>query len=341
MEVQIQTAFDDAVEQFVLSHGDGKICHTYTWGLAIEKSIGLKHYYLVARHDDTIAGVLPLAHVRSRLFGNRMISQAFANYGGPLTDDAQAQQALCDYAANLASKLGCESIEYRNVQPLPLELSLRAGKACMHLTLGGDAEALWKGFDAKVRNQVRKAEKSLIVPADGGAELLDEFYDVYAVRMRQLGTPCFPKGMMRALLEAFPQNSRVFIVRLEGQAVGGGFTTCYNGLAEIPWASTLTEFNNLCPNNLLYWSVIKYYCQAGAKIFDFGRSTVGAGTWQFKKQWGPTQVDLNYQYWLAPGQELEIASPDNPRYKRKIEMWKKLPLWLTKILGPIISKNLA
>jgi lipid II:glycine glycyltransferase (peptidoglycan interpeptide bridge formation enzyme) len=123
--------------------------------------------------------------------------------------------------------------------------------------------------------------------------------------------------------------------------VGGGFTTCYNGLAEIPWASTLTEFNNLCPNNLLYWSVIKYYCQAGAKIFDFGRSSVGAGTWQFKKQWGPTQVDLNYQYWLAPGQELEIASPDNPRYKRKIEMWKKLPLWLTRILGPVISRNLA
>ena len=208
--------------------------------------------------------MLPLAHVRSRLFGNKMVSQAFANYGGPLAGDAQAQRALCEYAAELAARNGCESIEYRNVLPLPFDLSPRAGKACMHLSLGeGDAEALWKGFDAKVRNQVRKAEKSGIVPADGGAELLDEFYDVYTVRMRQLGTPCFPKKMMLAILEAFPQNSRVFVVRLEGRAVGGGFTTCYNGLAEIPWASTLTEFNNLCPNNLLYWSVIKYYCQAG------------------------------------------------------------------------------
>ncbi len=339
MNIESLSTHDAACDAFVARRADGKICHLPAWSFMVQRVFSHQSHYLVARGDAALLGVLPLIHVKSRLFGNRMISQAFANYGGILTDDEGVRRALFDRAVELATQLRCESIELRNIDPLPYGLQLREGKAVMHLPLG-DPEALWKGFDPKVRNQVRKAEKSGIVACDGGAELLDDFYGVYTTRMRQLGTPCYSRKLMEGMLETFPDHCRIFVVRLENKAVGAGITTCFNGLAEIPLAATLTEYNSLCPNNLLYWSVIKHYATAGAGVFDFGRSTVGAGTYHFKKQWEPRQVDTHYQYWLAPGSELSISSPDNPRYRRKVEAWKRLPLWLTRLLGPPISRGL-
>jgi FemAB-related protein (PEP-CTERM system-associated) len=339
MNVETLSAPDAACDAFVSGRPDGKICHLPSWSFMVQRVFGHQSWYLVARESLTVRGVLPLVHVRSRLFGNRMVSQAFANYGGILADGEVVQKALFDRAVEIAAGLGCESIELRNIDPLPYDLQLRGGKACMHLPLS-DPEALWKGFDPKVRNQVRKAEKSGIVAVDGGAELVDDFYAVYTSRMRQLGTPCYSRRFMKGMVETFPNNGRVFVVRLDEKPIGAGITTCFNGFAEIPLAATLTEYNSLCPNNLLYWSVIRHYAGAGASVFDFGRSTVGAGTYQFKKQWDPTQVDMHYQYWVAPGHELSISSPDNPQYRRKVEMWKRLPLWLTRLLGPRISRGL-
>jgi FemAB-related protein (PEP-CTERM system-associated) len=339
MNVETLAAPEAACDAFVAQRPDGKICHLPAWSFMVQRVFGHRSYYLAAREDSLVRGVLPLVHVRSRLFGDRMISQAFANYGGILADDEAVRRALFDRAVEIATRLGCESIELRNVDPLPYDLHLRSGKACMHLPLA-DPEALWRGYDPKVRNQVRKAEKSGIAAAAGGPELLDDFYGVYTARMRQLGTPCYSRKLMQGMLGTFPDHCRIFVVRLGDECVGAAITTCFNGFAEIPLAATLTEYNSLCPNNLLYWSVIKHYAAAGASVFDFGRSTVGAGTYRFKMQWGPNQVDTHYQYWLAPGHELSISSPDNPKYRRKVEMWKRLPLWLTRLLGPPISRGL-
>lgn len=335
----IQTDAPDCRE-FVRSRSDGRLCFLPAWGFMVERVFGHRSFYLAARENGKTSGVLPLVHVRSRLFGNRMISQAFVDYGGILAESVQARDALFRRAVELATECGCQNIEFRNVHPLPYELVLRSDKVGMHLPLGDDPDALWKGFDAKVRNQVRKAEKSGIAAAAGGPELLDDFYGVYTARMRQLGTPCYSRKLMQGMLGTFPDHCRIFVVRLGDECVGAAITTCFNGFAEIPLAATLTEYNSLCPNNLLYWSVIKHYAAAGASVFDFGRSTVGAGTYRFKMQWGPNQVDTHYQYWLAPGHELSISSPDNPKYRRKVEMWKRLPLWLTRLLGPPISRGL-
>jgi len=340
MDIEILKNADSDYDDFVKRHPEGKICHLFGWSKTIADSIGLKNFYFVARTEDRIHGILPVMQVRSHIFGNRMISQAMSNYGGMLADSKQAEKMLFNRAIEVATELNCESIEFRNIKPLPYELEPRSGKICMHLPLASDPEQIWKSFDPKVRNQVRKAEKSSIVIITGGTELLDQFYRVYTVRMRQLGTPCYSRGIVQAILRQMPDNSRVFIAQLGNVTVGGGFTTCFNGFAEIPWAATLVEYNSLCPNNLLYWSVIKHYCLAGAKTFDFGRCTSEGPTHQFKKQWDPEPVDLHYQYWVHPEHKLTVLSPDNPKYKRKVEMWRRLPLWLTRVAGPYISRNL-
>jgi len=341
MNVERLTAPAPACDAFVRNHPDGRLCFLPAWTDMAARCGGYTPYHLVARDEGAVAGVLPLVHVRSRLFGNRLVSQAFVDYGGPLAASDAARDALVDEAVRTAEELGCESIELRNLYAVPRDgLHLRQDKVSMWLPLEADPEKVWAGFNPKVRNQVRKAEKSGITAEHGGAELLDGFYEVYTARMRQLGTPCYGRRLMADILETFPEHSRLFVVRLDGRAVGGGLTTGFGRFASMLYASTLTEFNRLCPNNLLYWEAIRYYAAAGIEFFDFGRSTVGGGTHRFKKQWGPQQVDLHYQYWTPPGQPLAETSPESPKYRRKVAVWRKLPLWLTRWLGPRISRGL-
>ncbi len=340
MDVSILEGPDAACEAFVRAQPAAKMCHRPAWSEMLQADLGYEVPYLVAREGDEVRGVLPLTHVRSRLFGNRMVSQAFGNYGGLLTANDEAQRALFEEAVELATERGCESIEFRNIDPLPYDLALREGKMCMHLPLAADPDNLWKTFKPKVRNQVRKAEKCDITAVNGGTELLDEFYQVYTIRMRQLGTPPYPRKLMVSVLERFPEEARLFVVRLGDLTVGTGLVVCFNGFVEIPYAATRTEHNRLCPNNLLYWSVMEYYCRAGATTFDFGRCTEGGGTHRFKKQWGPEPVPLHYQYWVRPGHEFNILGPDNPKYQKKVAMWRKLPLWVTRLIGPRISRSL-
>ena len=340
MNVEILQAPDPACDAFVRQNPDARLCFLPAWGEMVQRRFGHESVYLVARAEGRVCGVLPLVHARSFLFGNRMVSQAFVDYGGPLAETPEAREALFRRAVELAEARGCESIEFRNVAPLPFDLVPRADKVGMWLPLVADPEQMWKDFDAKVRNQVRKAEKSGITCASGGLELLEDFYGVYTVRMRQLGTPCYAKALMAGILQTFPDSSRLFVARLGSAVVGAGITTFLGRFAEMQYASTLVEYNKLCPNNLLYWEAIRHYCQAGAKYFDFGRSTAGGGTHNFKKQWGCREVPLHYQYWVRPGATLSEPTPDNPKYARKVEMWRRLPLWVTRLLGPRISRGL-
>ncbi len=340
MEVEVLNFPEPACDEFCKSTPNARICHTYIWSEAVVRPLGHRPFYLVARDGGNIRGVLPLTQVRSRLFGNRMISQAFSNYGGPLTDSPEIRDALFNYAVELATKLNCESIEFRNIQPLPYNLKTRTEKISMYLPLVLAPDEIWKSFKPNIRNHIRKAEKSNLTVVNGGVELLDEFYRVYTIRMHQFGTPCYSRKFMYNILQTFPDNSHIFTVRLKELTVGAGFTTYFNRFVEIPWAATLVKYNNLCPNNLLYWSVIKHYCLAGATYFDFGRCTIGGSTYRFKKQWGTEPVELHYQYWVRPGHQLSILSPNSFKYQKKVRMWRKLPLWMTRLLGPYISRNL-
>jgi len=343
MDVSILDGSSPACDEFVGRSPNGKLCHLPAWSRMVERTFGHRGYYLVARDGNAVRGVLSLIHVRSWLFGNRMISQAFSNYGGPLAEDRQTLDALYAEAVGLAERLGCESIEFRNVEPMPYDdLDLRTDKVCMYLPLKGDPDELWRSFksDTKVRNHVRKAENAGIVAEDGGIELLEEFYRVYAIRMHQLGTPAYPRSLMRGILETFPDNSRLFVARLGNVTVAARLLVHFNGLVQSRWGITLTEYNHLSPNHLLYWAALKHYCRAGASCFDFGRSTVDSGPYRFKKQWGTQIVPLHYQYWVRPGHKLSLANPDNPKYKRRVELWKKLPLRVANLIGPYISRSL-
>jgi len=340
MDVEIIDKTDSASDAFVQRMPDGRICYLSAWSDMIARALGHRAFYLAACNNGRLCGVLPLMQVRSRLFGNHMISQAFSNYGGPLAESEQARDALFNRAVEIAAELNCESIELRNIKPLPYDLYLREDKLTMLISLEGGAEQVWHNVKGEIRKQTRKAEKNGLVASDGSVELLDDFYTIYSRRMHELGTPAYPKKLMLEMLRTFPQNVRLFAVNLKNVCVSAGLVTCFNGIAEVPWSATSGKYNLLYPNRLLYWTMIEHYCKQGARFFDFGRSSIGGGNYEFKRRWRAEPVRLHYQYWVRPGRELSILSPDNPKYKRRVQIWKKLPFWVTRLLGPYISRNL-
>jgi FemAB-related protein (PEP-CTERM system-associated) len=229
-------------------------------------------------------------------------------------------------------------VELRHVSRQFPQLPARQHKVTMLLRL---AEGMWERLDRKVRNQIRKAQKSGLTVVSGGGELLDEFYQVFARNMRDLGTPVYPRRLFAEVLHAFPGRAALHVVRLEGRPVAGGLTYRTRGTVEVPWASSVRDYNTLCPNHLLYWHICESAAGAGCEVLDFGRSTPGEGTFKFKEQWGASPVPLHWEYRMLRDGSLPNLSPTNPNYRLMIEPRKRLPLPVATAIGPHIVRNIA
>jgi FemAB-related protein (PEP-CTERM system-associated) len=332
-----QVEWDD----FVDASADAEAYHPYRWRSVYERVFGHRCLYLIARDKGgAVTGVLPLVQLKSVLFGNFLVSLPCFNYAGSLASDETVRGALIEAAAAAAKDAGAGHVELRHRARVSLNLPYRDDKVSMLLDLPDSSEALWNGFSSKLRAQVRRPGKEGATSEDGGVELLDEFYAVFSRNMRDLGTPVYPKQLFSEILETFPEQSRVFVVKLDGKSCAAGFTFGFRGCLEIPCASALREFNRVSVNMLLYWSVLQHAISAGYKQFDFGRSTVDAGTYRFKKQWGARPEQLRWHYSLPSGAALPALNPQNPKFRLATRLWQKLPVSVANILGPRIVRHL-
>ncbi len=312
--------------------------HDPVWLEIIREAFGHPVYPLAVYKDNAISGVLPLVLVASRLFGRFLVSMPFVNYGGTLADDDESAEALLEEASRLMRELKAESVELRYTTSYPSSLPARGHKVSLYLDLEASPDAMWRGFKDKVRNQVRKAQKNGLSVIHGGAELLDDFYKVFQVNMRALGTPVYGKKLFETVLEKLPEQCSILSVRQNGACLAAGITYGHGKVMELPWASSLPAFRNLCPNNLLYWEAISKACSEGYSLFDFGRSSPDSGPWRFKIQWGAKELPLHWAYLLAPGNEMPDLSVNNSSFSLAIKVWQRMPLTLTNLLGPRIVK---
>ncbi|WP_224981902.1 FemAB family XrtA/PEP-CTERM system-associated protein [Geomonas agri] len=327
-------------DSYVASHPGATSYHRYFWRRVVEESFGHRGFYLLARSGRRSVGVLPLIHMKSRLFGNFLVSVPFFNYGGVLSSGAAATEALLKEGERVMAACGASHLELRHLgEPLP-GLATRSHKVTMILELAADPEGQWGRFNPKLRNQVRKAQKSGLEVAAGGKELLDGFYRVFCRNMRDLGTPVYGREFFENVLDASGAGARVVSVLFEGEAVASGIMTRFRDRVEVPWASSNRDFRERCPNNMLYWEAIRLAIREGARRFDFGRSTPGEGTYNFKKQWGAEPVPLYWQYLLRQGTSLPELNPSNPKYRMAVKGWQKLPVALTRLVGPAIVRNI-
>jgi FemAB-related protein (PEP-CTERM system-associated) len=327
-------------DAYVARHPRASSYHREAWLRVIRSAFGHQTKYLAAETSQGIAGVLPLVFFRSRLFGRFAVSVPFVNYGGVLADSAEAERALLDRAIQETNEAGGSHLELRHTHQHFADLTPKRHKVAMELPLETTVEAQWHAIDRKVRNQVRKAEKGGLEIGAGGAELLDQFYAVFARNMRDLGTPVYSASFFQAILRTFPDHTRVFVIRLNGQPIAASLVHWYGATIQVPWASSLREFNALCPNVLLYWEMLRFAVERRFCVFDLGRSTPGEGTYQFKKQWGAEPRELVWEYWTAPGQPLPELNPKNPKFELAIRAWQRLPLRVANAVGPLVVRNI-
>ncbi len=326
-------------DSYVRSHPSASVYHLFEWRKIISKVFRRESYYLVCRRGQTISGVLPLVRLKSVFFGDFIVSMPYVNYGGVLADDAESEAGLVDRAAALGEELGLSHIELRHTSDT-VDLPKRTEKVAMHLELCGDAEDLWKRLGAKRRSQIKRPLREGATMDIGGVELLEDFYSVFAVKYRDLGVPVYPLRWFRAVLEQLPDQARVFVARIKDQPVASSIVLGFNDTLEVPWASSLRSADRFGINMYLYWEMLQYAEGNGYKIFDFGRSTKDSGTLRFKKQWGAVPVQLYWHYWMRNSEEIPRLNAANPKYRAAVSAWRVLPVWVTKLIGPTIVKNL-
>lgn len=327
-------------DEYVLDSVSSSLYHLSGWGELIRGCFGHDTYYLYAEESGEITGVLPMVHLKSRLFGSFMVSMPYFNYGGVSAVSEEAAGALLERAVEIASRTGAGHIELRDTSHPKGGLPVKTNKVSMRLTLPETGEKLWRSIPSKLRSQVKRPQKDGMYARTGGVEALGDFYSVFSVNMRDLGTPVYPEAFFRGIMERFEDSTWITTVYKDGVPVASGFLAGYKGMMEIPWASSLKRYNSSSPNMLMYWTALEFSIEKGFCVFDFGRSSAGSGTYRFKKQWGAEPLQLYWHYWLRNGGELPEINPDNPKYRAFIGLWKNLPVWLTRVIGPSIVKNL-
>jgi len=330
-----------AWEDYLHARPDATIYHDPRWGRIMAEVYGNRPVYLTATRGGRTVGVLPLVRQRSLLFGSHLCSVPYFDAAGILADDEAARRALAESARGLRSEHGAEWVELRQLQPVDEALPTRTDKVMMHLALPDNTDELWKALRATVRNRVRKAEKADLTAADGGRELVGEFYAVYSRNMRDLGSPPHGRRFFEAIAREFEDSVRLFVVRHDREALAASVTLSDRHAMRMPWAASDWRARDLCPNMLLYWRMLAHACETQAACFDFGRSTRDEGTYRFKRRWGAEPVQLYWHYLLPEGAEMPELRPDSRKYRLMVACWRKLPVWMARAIGPRIIAKLS
>ena len=360
---------------YVRNHPEASLFHLFGWRSAIHRAYGHTTYYLMLVSNDggatapplrvelagnsaeNVLGVLPLVHFRHLIFGNRLVSMPFVDGGGLLANSREAEEALLAEAIRLGGRVGAGAIELRHERPLAsanditalcaedtgrlLKVSTRSDKVRMLLNLPESSQMLMGSFKSKLRSQISRPLKEGFVSRVGGLELLEDFYDVFLVNMRDLGSPVHSAELMRNVLREFAERSRIFVVYKSQEPVASALVVGLEKVLRNPWASSLRKYAPSSPNMLLYLRMLEYACDNGYRIFDFGRSTTGEGTYRFKEQWGALPAPLYWHYVSLDGQLQDTGGSEREKFELATHYWRKLPVTLTRIIGPSIRKHIS
>jgi len=336
VEVRRYTDHDEAsLRVFLASVDAATYCHDPAWLRVLREGYGKDPYILLALTQGEIRGCVSICPMVSRLFGRRLVGLPFLDDGGILAADLQAEGALLEALLSESERLGFP-LELRGSRPIsgiPAPANIKVGMT-LELPEGGE-ESYWKRLDAKVRNQVRKADKSGVTVHWGGTEELDDFYRVFQVNMRDLGSPVHARHFLEAVLRHVP-GAEIGIAVRAGRCIGGVFRVVWGKTLSIPWASTLREERVHCPNNALYWEAIRDAFRQGCERVDFGRSSEGEGTYKFKRQWLAEPQPLAWYTFDLGGRlrSVEHASEGKLAFAQRI--WARLPLPMANLAGPIL-----
>lgn len=314
--------------------------HDAAWIDVIEKSFGHNSLIICARSaSGELIGGIPLVVFSSPLFGKFAVSIPFLNYGGMVSYYKDVSKKLMNSVESVRKELDLKHVEVRSIYE-GLGDNFSTKKVSMILQLPTDDNQLEKTLGSKLRAQYKKAEEFNPSFKIGKQDLLEDFYSVFARNMRDLGTPVYSKSWFGNILKDPRLDSNIIVVYVKNKPVSCGFLVRHESLMEIPWASTIKSANKYNTNMWMYRKILSFSIEQECKYFDFGRSTVNAGTYKFKKQWGAEPHQNYWYHFLSQSDQKPEINPDNPKLRIFIALWKWLPVWIANIIGPQIIKGI-
>lgn len=327
-------------DRFVGACGGGTFFHLAGWKRVIERAFGHRTHYLLAERGGAITGVLPLTHVKSALFGSSLISNAFAVHGGPIAADAESLAALEREAVRLMETIPVPVLELRGWSQHRAEWPTRADLYAMfRKPLEPSVEANLKSVPRKQRAMIRKGMRNGLCSAVDAE--VGRLHRIYGESVRNLGTPVFSKSYFHILREEFSTSSDIVTVTHDGQAVASVLNFYFRDEVIPFYGGGVRAARALAANDFMYWEVMRRACERGCRVFDFGRSKVGTGAYDFKRNWGFEPTPLVYQFRLAAGRAMPDLNPLNPKLRLLVAAWKRLPLPVANLLGPLIVKGIG
>ncbi|HYM80060.1 MAG TPA: GNAT family N-acetyltransferase [Candidatus Limnocylindria bacterium] len=331
LEIRSYTEADrERWDDYVLRSPVAHFGQLTAWRDATERAYGCRAHYWLAVEGGRARGVLPLFERPGRTL--------FSAPGGLIADDASVAASLLAPAQERVRNQHLDYLELRDQRTAWPELVTNSEHCTMVLELARDPETQWQGFDAKLRNQIRKGEKAGFEVRWGRDQVAD-FHRVMLESMRDLGTPIRGAGYYRLVLERLGEAADLLVIRRTGEPAGAMLTVGLGETWSDPWASSLRRFFADCPNQVLYWHALQAAIARGMKRFDMGRSQWESGTFRFKQQWGARPVPLHYQYVLGRAQAVPTLEAQKERYALAVKLWQRLPLWAAAALGEPLKRR--
>lgn len=328
-----------AWDAYVARQAEATVFHRAGWKRVIERATGHVGRYLMAMEADRVVGILPLFIVSTRLFGTLGVSLPFLGYGGVVADGPDDEAALMAAAGEIARAAGCDSIELRQRHPLKGDWPTTDRKVATWISTEGGAEGVFARLHPNVRNKIRKAEKNEVLVQEGREHLAD-FYAIYSRNLRDLGTPVVTPRLFAEAVEAFPEQVRVYRAVRHGKTIAAKVVVRDQDTCYFTWSASLREELCHAPVHAMNWKAIEDACRTGCRQIDLGRSTAESSHQDFKKYWGGETRTLPWAYQLLGRTDLPGLNKENRSFSLAIAAWKRLPLGLSRALGPFIARGL-
>lgn len=335
IRVEILQAGDDPMwDAFVRTHPDSSFFHQTSWKRVMEQTYGYQPYYFYAARGNQLTGIAPSFLVSSWISGKCLLSVPFAVYGGVCASDGESEQALREHLEDLAEKLRVDYLELRSRSgQLPQGYFPNTRYSTFTLPLVPDTEAMYASFPKDIRYMIRKGEKAGL-RCVRGTDQVEALYRLMTINLRRLGTPAFPRALFDNLISQHGSQIDVTVLYSRNEPVAGGMSFFFKDTMQPYYIGSTDKAKVLAANNILWWELIKTAAKSGCRTFDFGRSKNGSGNFDFKKKWNPNVETLGYQVRLVKRKSLPNFSPTNPKFDLAMAMWKRVPLGLTRVLGP-------
>lgn len=336
---QLQAADTARWDAFVQCCPEATFFHRAGWKSVIERAFGHRTHFLFVESAGEIQGVLPLAEINSRLFGHSLASLPFCVYGGIAASTDAARQMLDEAAQQLAAQLRVGHLEYRNLQPRHADWSAKPLYVTFRKEIDPDEEKNMLAIPRKQRAMVRKGIKAgLQSEIDDDIE---RFFHAYSTSVHRLGTPVFSKKYFAILKEVFGDDCELLVITNEGRTVCAVMSFYFRDEVLPYYGGGTDEARAVAGNDFMYWELMRRACARHYRIFDFGRSKLGTGSFDFKKNWGFEPAPLHYEYQLHASTAVPDTNPLNPKYQLFIKLWQRMPLAWANLIGPHIVKNLG